>query len=274
MKISLLSLCLIWITAIAIASSPAVSFAAPFELSATAKAAFNKIVEKAEPVTAALLRQHYADLQTLQRQETDWDAKIKALHYRNESKDKELRKRIKGIDAEHIRSLQAKLLETEGKYKPLFDLYEAQKNQLRLAKALRNKELTSIVNAQVEITRIAVQAANKEIKAKEDAVKKAKSAASAKMSAVRSILSANEATAPQLKSVKGLASSLKKQFGTESKALSASIRRGDAPGTSTSLARLLVYERQLLVYKANHYGYEDSISAVLAQAEAKLLSYK
>lgn len=250
-----------------------VVLAAPFEFSATAKKAFDKIVDSANSSTATTLKKHYSELQTLQKQDISFDTKISALRYKNQENDTLLRKRIKEIDKSKIASLQGDVTKAKQKYKPLFDLYDTQRSQLNLAKAAKNKDLTAIVNAKVQVTKIAVQAAKKDISAKEAAVKKAKSDASAKTKAVRDILDANKVTQSRIKAAKSAASQTKKLFTTESKVLLQVVRGGDASGTSSSLSRMLVHQRQILINKTNIHYYETQIAAVIAKAEAKLKSY-
>ncbi|REK74329.1 hypothetical protein [Paenibacillus paeoniae] len=251
----------------------AIALAAPFEFSATAKKSFDKIVDSASASAATQLKKNYAELQSLQKQDINFDTRISSLRYKNQEKDTLIRKQIKEIDKSKIASLDGDVAKAKQRYKPLFDLYDTQRSQLSLAKAAKNKELTSIVNAKVQVTKIAVQAAKKDISAKEAAVKKAKSDATAKTKAVRDILDANKAIESRIKAAKSAASQTKKLFTAESKVLLQTVRGGDGSGTSSSLSRMLVHIRQILINKTNIHYYETQIASVIAKAETKLKSY-
>lgn len=260
------------VLALSLAGSAAV-WAAPFEFSATAKKSFDQIVDKSSASAATQLKKNYAELQSLQKQDVGMDTKISALRYKNQENDTLIRKRIKDIDKSKIASLEGDVVKAKQRYQPLFDLYDTQRSQLSLAKAAKNKELTSIMNAKVEVSKIAVQVAKKDISAKEAAVKKAKADATAKTKAVRGILDANKATESRIKAAKSAASHTKKLFTAESKVLLQTVRSGDASGTSSSLSRMLVHIRQILINKTNMHYYETQIATVIAKAEAKLKSY-
>ncbi|MCR2804157.1 hypothetical protein [Paenibacillus soyae] len=263
----------ICLTVVMLVAAATTAFAAPFEFTATAKTAFDQMVEEANSKTANELEQSYAELQALQQQEIGLDSRISALHYQNEERDASIRKRIRTIDSAKISALEAELSQTEKKFEPLFELYKSHKAQLSIAKATKNKDLIAIANAQAEITKSAVQAANAVIDAQEASLKKAKSDASAKMKTIRGILETADAHETRIKSAKSTASSVKKLFTTESKVLVQNVRKKDAAAASLSLARMLIYERQILIQKANAHYYEQQISAVISKAEEKLQRY-
>lgn len=247
-------------------------YAAPFAFTVTAQKAFDKMVAESTTKAGSQLKKNYDELQKLQKQEIDWDTRISALHYKNEENESLLSKRIKEIDKAKISSLEAEIEKTEQQYEPLFELYDSQKSQLRLAKASKNKDLIAFANAQVEVTKIAVQAANKEIDDMEDKLQKAKKDASAKMKAIRDILGGNDATESRIKAAKSNISSAKKLFSSETGKLVQHVRSGNELNSASSLTRLLIYERQILTQKTNIYYFEQQIAAVIAKAEAKLNS--
>lgn len=256
-----------------LACTAAAGYAAPFTLSVTAQKAFDKMTAEAPAGVGAALTKNYAELQKLQQQEIDWDHRISNLHYKNEENEASLRKRIKDIDNAKLSALEADIEKTEKQYEPLFELYDSQKSQLSLAKASKNKDLIAFANAQVTMTKIAVQAANKEIDAKEDKLKKAKSDASAKMKAVRDMLGGNDKTESQIKAAKSSASHTKKRFSAEADTFVKLVRKGDAKGSAKSLTSLLGYQKQILVQKINVHSLEGQIAAVIAKADAKLKGY-
>lgn len=250
-----------------------VIFAAPFEFTVTAKTAFDQMADSSSSQTSAQLKKQYDDLQMLQQQVIEWDGKIRSFSYRNKENTASLRKRIHSIDAAAIHKLNVSVAKAKQQYEPLLKHYETKKEQLKLAKAMNNKELAIMANAQVELARIGMQAARMDIKAKEGALKKAKSKASAKKKAVRDLLATSESAKWRMKAAKSSTSHSKKQFTAETKELVSFVRKGDAVNTGISLTRLLGIQRLILEQKAAIYHHEEHIAAIIATAEAKLYSY-
>lgn len=251
----------------------AAAAAASFEFTPTAKKAFDKMLAGATASVSASLKKQHAELQTLQRQDAEWDGKINALRYQNEEKENKLRKAIREIDAAKIKALESASAALKKQHEPLLKLYDSQKTQLALARSFKNKELTSFLNMQVEITKAAVQAAKKKQSAKDAELKKAKADANAKMKLIRDMLEANEATETRIKAAKASAGTYKSLFATESKVLGSAVRSGDTTATTASFIRMIAYQRQIIAQKASMHAYEGRIAATIAQAEAKHRGY-
>lgn len=254
-------------------SLSAAAAAAPFEFTPTAKKAFDKMLAGATSSVSSSIKKQHAELQTLQKQDAEWDAKISTLHYNNEEREDKLRKSIREIDAAKIKALEAASAALKKQHEPLFKLYDSQKSQLSLAKSFKLKELASYLNMQVEITKAAVQAAKKKQSDKTAEIKKAKADANAKMKAIRDLLGTNATNETRIKAAKATAGTYKSLFATESKVLGGAVRGGDTTGTSSSFTRMIAYQRQIIVQKVNIHTYEGRIAARIAQAEAKLRGY-
>lgn len=251
----------------------AVAAAAPFEFTPTAKKAFDKMLAGATSSVSSSIKKQHAELQTLQKQDAEWDARISTLHYNNEEKEDKLRKAIREIDAAKIKALEAAAAALKKQHEPLFKLYDSQKSQLSLARSFKFKELTSFLNMQVEVTKAAVQTAKKKQSDKTAEIKKAKADANAKMKAIRDMLGTNATNETRIKAAKATAGTYKSLFTTESKVLGGAVRSGDTTATSSSFIRMIAYQRQIIVQKVNIHTYEGRIAATIAQAEAKLRSY-
>lgn len=251
----------------------AVAAAAPFEFTPTAKKALDKMLAGATASVSSSIKKQHAELQTLQKQDADWDAKISTLHYKNEEKEDKLRKAIREIDAAKIKALEAAAAALKKQHEPLFKLYDSQKSQLAIARSFKSKELTSFLSMQVEITKTAVQAAKKKQSDKAAEIKKAKADANAKMKTIRDMLGTNATNETRIKAAKATAGTYKKLFTTESKVLGGAVRSGDTTATSSSFIRMIAYQRQIITQKANIHTYEERIAATISQAEAKLRSY-
>ncbi|GKU77898.1 hypothetical protein [Paenibacillus sp. L3-i20] len=247
--------------------------AAPFEFTVTAKTAFEKIIKGTDSTTSIALTSRYAEFQKLQQEAIDWDVKIVTLHYNNEAEEKAIRKKITEIDSTRITAATAEVNNAKKKYQPLFDLYETQKTQLRIAKAARNKSLTTFFNAQVEITKIAVQSAKGDIRVKEATLKEVKKTASMKMKQIRDILETVVATAAKTKASKSTISSTNKRVTTETKVLTNAVKKGDATAALSSLMRLVLYQNEILVQKRSIYSYEQSVQSTIAKASARMKSF-
>jgi archaellum component FlaC len=250
--------------------SPAAATAASFEFTVTAKTAFDKMKASADHATAAKLASQYAQLQTVQKQDIDWDAKINRLHYQNVEAELSARKRIKEIDAAKLQKLQDDVIRTKEKYEPLFDFYETLKQQLSITRSFKDKQLSSMLSPQVETTKAAVQLAKMDIRSKEAALKAAKTAAAKTMKKIRDILSDVDPLEVKIKAAKSSVSSIKKQFKTETSILNQVVRKGDSTATLSSFTRLLSFMKQVNDQKQKMYAYEQQIKAVIAKADAQM----
>ncbi|RCW48004.1 hypothetical protein [Paenibacillus prosopidis] len=249
---------------------PAAATAASFEFTVTAKTAFDKMKASSDQATAAKLASQYAQLQTVQKQDIDWDAKINKLHYQNEEAELSTRKRIKEVDTAKLQKLEDDVIQTKEKYEPLFDLYEALKQQLSIAKSFKDKQLANMLSPQVETTKAAVQLAKMDIRSKEAALKAAKAAAAKTMKKIRDTLSDADTIEVKIKAAKSSVSSIKKQFTTETSILNQVVRKGDSTATLSSFTRLLSFMKQITEQKQKMYAYEQQIKAVIAKAETQM----
>ncbi|MHA7965215.1 hypothetical protein ACX93W_13810 [Paenibacillus sp. CAU 1782] len=244
--------------------------AAPFVFSSSAQKAFDSMAQSAAPAKGGELRQRYAELQSRQREEVELDVVISKLHYRNEERDQALRKAIREIDSGKIASLETEAAKAKKKYEPLFSLYETQKKQLSMAKAAKNKTLTSYYQIQTDISKAAVQIAKQDIANKTAAHKKAKADASAKMKLLRDMLFPNKARSSGIKAAKSEASAAKKLLTAELKTLNQAVKKEDVQATLTSLNKALTHQKKINARKTAIQGLENTISETLGKAEAKL----
>lgn len=244
--------------------------AAPFEFSVTAKTAFDKMVAAANRTNSEKLFKEYANLQSLQRQDVDWDQKISGLHYKNEEAEAGVRKRIKEIDAAKLSRLEDEAARAKERYQPLFKLYDSQRQQLSLAKSLKNKNLAKLLNSGVETTKTAVQFAKQDIRGKETALKNAKADVAKKAKQIRATLAGGDSMKTKIKSAKSTISSTKKLLTAETKVLNQVVRNGDSSGTLSSLTRMSGYQRQINAQKQSIYTYEQQIAAIIAKAGTQL----
>ncbi|XEC94746.1 hypothetical protein AB6A23_26250 [Paenibacillus tarimensis] len=251
-------------------AGPAAAAAAPFEFTITVKKAFDKMTAGTNQTTAAKLNKLYADLQTIQKEDLNWDKKISEIHYRNEENALLVRKRINEIDSAKIARLEAELVRTKDRYKPLFALYESLKQQLKTVKAMKNKEMTSVLRTQVDNVKAAVHLAKQDIRAKEAALKAAKSARAQTKKRIRSILADINPVKVKIKAEKSNVSRIKKQFTAETKLLNQAVRKGEVTASMNSFSRLLRSMRLIIGHKSNILSYEQRISAIIAKALAQL----
>lgn len=267
---SIQKLIVILLLLLLIFSSPVSVAAASFEFTVTAKTSFDKMKGAADPPTAAKLASQYAGLQNDQKRNIEWDAKINQLHYRNEEAVLSARKRIKEIDAAKLLKLESDVAQTKKKYVPLFDLYENLNQQLSIAKAFKDKQLTSLLKPQVETAKAAVQLAKLDIRNKEAALKAAKAATAKAMKKLRVLLSGIDPIKVKIKAAKSSISSTNKHFTTETSILNQAIKKGDSTDVLSSFTRLLSYLKQINEQNQKIYAYEQQIMAIIAKADAQL----
>lgn len=250
--------------------APVSAAAAPFEFTVTAKKAFDNMIATENRTTSAQLNKLYSDLKTAQQQELNWDQQIDKVKFRNQENDSTLRKQIREINADKIKLLEQKVQSSKVKYEPLFETYDLQRKQLSLAKAAKNKELTSFMNARVEITKAAVQIAKQDIRNKEADLKTAKSAASAKAKDIRGILAEGDTAKVKIREAKSSISTFKKQLTAETKVLNQVVRKSEAAATIASFNNMLRYQKQINEQKSKIHTYEGQISGIIAKAKKQM----
>lgn len=251
------------------ASGPA--SAAAIELSAPIKGAFDKAVAAADSKSATKLNSLYKELGTLLEQDRNTEAKIKALHYRNEEALLALRKQIRLIDADMLGKLAAQVQQTKDRYKPLFALYTSVNKQISLARPLKNKTLNSLLRAQADGIKLSVQFARQDIKNKENSLKAAKAATSLKIKAARDMLAAIDPLKVQIKAQRSAASLPRKSLSPVWTNFKYAIKKSDARSTLDSLASLVMLSRQIMDQQLKIDALEIKISGIITRTKAQIL---
>lgn len=248
--------------------------AAPFELSVTAKTAFDKMTVAADRATSLKLTSQYAELQAVQKQTIEWDLRIDKLHYQNEEAEIASRKRIKDVDADKLSKLEATLVQTKKKYEPLFVLYDTLNQQLNLAKSLKNKGLASILSPQVEAAKVAVQLAKADIRSKDTALRTAKASTTKTTKDFREHLSEIDPIEVKIKASKSVISNTNKQFTTEASILNQVVRKGDSTATLSSFISMLTHTKQINEQKQKIYAYEQQVMSLITKVDARIVAHK
>lgn len=251
-------------------AAPTVNLAATVEWTATVKSDFDKTAAAADSRLRGELNSRYGSLQSLQQQDTDWDAKIKAIHYKNEEEETVLRKQIKELDAAKIGKLQSEVDAAKAKYKPLFEQYTALNKSIEAAKQFKNKDLNAFLRLQANAMKAAVALARQDIKAKEAALKKAKDSRNQTVQKVRSTLSEADPLEVKIKAGKSAVSATTKPISTEWKNFKTYIKAKDARNASSSLSTLVSLSKQIVDHKQQVYNLEQKISGIIAKARSQL----
>ncbi|MGG3281372.1 hypothetical protein [Paenibacillus solani] len=264
-----LILCFIMSMLMTLTLSPYAS-AAAIEFTDSLQAQFNATADKAGSTTRTKLIKQYNDFKSEQKQAMDWDDRISALHYSNEAKISEMRKRISEIDKDKIRRLEEQLQTAKTKSQPLFDSYTRLNKQITAAKKLKDKTLSKMLQSQADAMKIIVTLARQDIRNKQAALTAAKKDKSAKAANIRSILSDIDPYKSKIKSDKSAISTLKKLLSTEWKNFKAAIKANDSARTSDILKRLLTLSSQILTKKKSIFNHEHKIETIIARAQAQL----
>ncbi|WP_373232912.1 hypothetical protein [Cohnella sp.] len=265
------ALCVLFLllTCVFFAAIPA--SAATVELSAPIRGAFDKTVASADSKTATKLNSLYKELGTLLEQDRNTEAKIKALHYRNEEALIALRKQIRVIDADKLGKLEAQVKQTKDRYKPLFALYTSVNKQITIAKSLKNKTLNSLLRAQADGIKLSVQFARQDIKNKENNFKAAKGAAALKIKAARDTLATIDPLKVQIKAQRSAASLPRKSLSPVWTNFKYAIKKSDARSTLDSLAMLVILTRQIMNQQLKIEALEIKISGIITRTKAQIV---
>lgn len=245
--------------------------AATVELTVPVKAAFDKTVVSADSKSATKLKSSYNELSTLLEQDRNIEARIKALHYRNEETLIALKKQIRLIDADKLSKLETQVKQTKDRYKPLFTLYTSVNKQIKVARYLKNKTLNSILRAQADGIKLSVQFARQDIKNKEDSLKAGKTTASLKIKAARDTLATIDPHKVQIKALRSAASLPRKSLSPIWTNFKYAIKKSDARSTIDSLATLVMLYRQIMDQQLKIEALENKINGIISRTKAQIL---
>ncbi|GGG05860.1 hypothetical protein GCM10010916_23600 [Paenibacillus abyssi] len=242
------------------------------ELSATAKKALDATAHRAGPSTANRINTLYNDFLASQKQEQNWDSRIKTLSSANTKAEAALRRDIRNVDAAKLQRLQLQLTQTKERYKPLLDQYTALNKQIKVARKLKNKDLNALLAMQADMMKTAVQIARQDIRTKEAALRAAKTEANKKIKAMREELNGIRPLDQQIKTLKQAASAANKQIPPSWKSLNQQARKDDASGAVASLSTLLTLSRQIVGHKQEIHKLEGRIADLIRSVRQRLAS--
>lgn len=245
--------------------------AATVELTAPIRTAFDKAVAAADSKTAAKLNSLYTELSSLLEKDRNTEAKIKALHYRNEEALIALRKQIREIDADKLDKLEEQVKQTKDRYKPLFELYTSVNKQITFARPLKNKTLNSLLRAQADGIKLSVQIARQDIKNKENSLKAAKTATALKIKTARDTLATIDPLNVQIRAQRSAASLPRKSLSPAWTNFKYAIKKSDAKSTSNSLTTLVTLCRQIMDQQVKIDALEGKINEIITRTKAQIL---
>lgn len=244
--------------------------AAAIEFTDTVQAQLNATANRAGGTLRTKLINQYDNFKTERKQAMDWDDRISSLRYANEAKASETRKRISEIDNDKIRKLEDQLQAAKTKYQPLFNTYTALNKQIAVAKKLKDKTLSKMLQSQAGGMKILVTLGREDIRNKQAALTTAKKEKTSKAAKVRSILSEIEAYKSKIKGDKSAISTPNKLMTTEWKNFKAAVKANESARTSDTLSRLLTLSGQILTKKKSIYSHEQKIESIIARTNAQL----
>lgn len=252
-------------------SLPLHAFAASTaRLSNTVKANVDKLAAASSPSLQARLNAQKSQILALESQDESADQELASLHAGNAELLDSISTRLKQLDAGRLDKLKGQVQEAKDRHKPLFALQTALNKQLTAARKLKNKPLTEALQAQADAVRVTAQLARTEIRMKEDAYSQAKEAKEAAVKKVRNVLAKADSDQAGIRTEKKAAVEIGKQLGSESKNLTAALKKKDAAETLTVLTAQLTLSQQLLNRKTRLASHEKSIRTILQQASALL----
>jgi hypothetical protein len=234
---------------------PAPMNAAPIELNASAKSAFDKTLAAAGSTVKAKLNSQYSSFLALQEQDQSWNERIKAVHYNNEESLIALRKLIRQINAEKIHQLEIKLKQTKDLYSPLFTLYNS---------------LNTFFGSPSDSTKAAVQLARLDIKLKKDALDTLKDTTSRKINMIRDILDEIEPVTVQIKVERSAINTPKNRIPSVWDGFKQALRNNQARNALDSVTSLVSLMNKIIDQKQKIYNLELSIKDIQLRAKAQM----
>jgi len=244
--------------------------AAAITVSDSTTTAMNKLLTSADQASRQKLKEQYDLFIALQKQDREWDSKVKNLRSQNTESEQQLRKQIQAIDAAKLARLKQQSEQTRARYQVLFDQYAFINRQIENARAVKNKELTAMLRKQAEALKPAVQLARLDIKNKDTALKTARAAATSHAKKVRSTLAGADSHKLKLKTMRSTISASNKKLTAEWKNVTQAVRKQNAAATLSSLRSAVVVARQITNQKQQLHEVETKIADIISKAKGQL----
>ncbi|SUA49738.1 Uncharacterised protein [Paenibacillus thiaminolyticus] len=254
-------------------AGPAALHAAAAELSATAKAAFDKMVAAAGRTQADKLTQLYQELLQLEMSEREWQEKTKRLHYDNAEALTAIRQQLKGLHEEKLKRLDSQVQAAKKKYQPLFDAYSALNKQISAAKPWKNKQLNAALRLQHTGMKPLVQIAREDIRRRQAVLKSARQVRTDAVKRIRQTLSAIDTVKVQIRRLKSAAGTYKSNLSAARRTLTQAARKGDASASLKALASMTSSSRQRTERSRQVLQLEQKIGDIIQKARTQLQSY-
>ncbi|GLX65697.1 hypothetical protein [Paenibacillus glycanilyticus] len=240
----------------------AIADAAVNVLSATAQKQFDKTKAGMASADASKLQALYQSFVQQQNTIGYQDTRMKAAAATNDSKESELRQKIRLIDKAKLDALDKKITQLKSYYQPLFNRYEAAQAELRTARKFGIKELTAAVQLKVDLLEISVRSAKEEIRSAQSGLSTAKTAANDKMKRLRAQLDAITDEERKVSIAKTAISQLNKQKSSEWSDLLYALRSYDGNTSLRSLTTLSSVAKQIIDQQTKIDGYERKIADI------------
>lgn len=261
-----------WIALTLVACLPGYAAGASYQFSASAKANFDKMAGAASAAMKEQLTSQYNKLQEHYKQELEWEHKIKTIHANNEGLEKKIRNQIQMLDNDRIKQLESDIAKLKKRYEPVIKVYDTQRNQLNMIKAVKtsNKELIKVMNVSVSISKAAADHAKAEIRRQEANLKAARSAANEKKKELRSMLAEGASLTSKIKIAKSAIQASNKLYTAEGKLLSQAVRQQAAGAALQSMRKMNEQAQAINKQKSSIYTLEQQYSQLLTKVQLRI----
>jgi predicted nucleic acid-binding Zn-ribbon protein len=249
---------------------PTAVVAASLEMPKTVKSSFDKTIAGADNTRADKINSLYDQFVTLNEQEQNLDAKIKALHDNNRDTLSVLNKQIKQIDAARLEELEANVTQIRERYKPLLSHYTALNKQIEAARLIKDKGLTGMLRLQANILKIPVKLARLDIESKQYAWQEAKKATANVMKRIRTDLDAIDPLKVEIKAKQGAIKTIETGVTPVWNTFKQAVKKGDSGTVHDTLTTLVSLSRQINEEKQKVFNLESRIGDIMSAANAQI----
>lgn len=256
------------LTCFLLISAPLSVAAAKVELSTTMKKAFDKITAAATTEQANQLRTTYQLLLSNQEKGLQYDARMKTMNTQNDAAERTLKQQIKEIDAAKLSDLTKQLQQSRDRYAPLYATYTSLKKQLTAIRKLKNKELTSAFQVQVEAAKLLAELAKEDVRRKDRALQTAKSQTAATVKRIRDTIAETEAIEQKIRAERIAVIALNKLTSSLQQNLHAAIKTSEPKATMQALSTQNAHIDKLNNHKQRIIQCTTDIEKVIRRAAA------
>lgn len=269
-RMTALALAAVLILSAGVMLLPAAASAAKIEVTASVKAQFDRTAAAAQPAMRSRLQSQYGKLLTARNQRESWELAVKQSRYLNDEQEAAIRRSLRDLDADKIKSLERQVEQAKLHAKPASEMYTAAKRLASAAKSSGQKTLYTYYRNRADTLKLAADLARDEVKRKEEALRTAKRARTDRAKQIRAVLAEREKLNARIKAERAALTVPNRRIGEVWKNFKTAVKAEDSARTASALTQLIADHETIVAVNKRIHAHERSAAEVINRARRML----